>query len=231
MTLIFVSDLHLDGGAARPEIAALVAEPSVQDADVLVLGGDVADPWKAPWDTILQSADWRRIQDMVGGRCDRGLQTLWIDRNHDYNPPPEALPQAKRAPEYRAGNWLFLHGWEFDPLWSFGPFGVHEAAFWLARNHPALMCPIYKALYRHKTPGTRPRVSRTLRDDWTLGIGLGHDRARMYAKHHGLNLVIGHFHCPQKFDGLIADAGDMVDSFTYFELNGDKGKVRQLCVP
>ena len=100
----------------------------------------------------------------------------------------------------------------------------------MATHRPELMIPLYRLMYGKQTPGKRTR-SRTFRDDWTPGIEVGHTRARIYAKQERVNLVIGHFHCPQDYDGILVDHGDLVDSYTYLILETgpvDRAELRRL---
>jgi hypothetical protein len=82
------------------------------------------------------------------------------------------------------------------------------------------MVPIYHWLY--KTPAVQKYRSGVLSDDWNLHVGVIQLRAMQYAKKYGLKLIIGHTHSPAPFNGLVADGGDMVDSFSYITIEDDE---------
>lgn len=88
------------------------------------------------------------------------------------------------------------------------------------------MVLIYNWLY--KMPSVQKYSGGELSDDWNLHVGVIQLKARQYAKKHGLKLIIGHTHSPAPFNGLVADDGDMVDSFSYITIEDDQVKLNFL---
>jgi UDP-2,3-diacylglucosamine pyrophosphatase LpxH len=175
--------------------------------DVLILNGDIFDPWKSEWSYILQTISYHWMHDLTGR-----IPTVYINRNHDYNAPPYVIPSATRAGSYQAGKWLVMHGWEFSMDWGlFGP-----ALFWLSAHWPSLMIPLNRLAIPQHVPASGPHDTR---QDWNRTVGRIHDRARAYAQKHQVDLCIGHTHCPTPFDSMILDEGDMEDSFTYARID------------
>jgi len=236
MKAMAVSDIHICEATDPEDISALVRTVIQEDPDELVLNGDIFDPWKSTWEDLSKTAARYILAGLTQWRADRGRKTVYIPRNHDYGAPQWLLPGAEHRSSYEipAGGtdclpWRFLHGWEFDLEWKLGPVGVSNFAFWLATHKPGLMIPLYRALFGKDTPAQRK--NRGFRDDWNLAVETVHSRARLYAQRHKVNLVIGHTHCPMDFDGLVADTGDLVDSYTYLILETgpvDRAELRKL---
>ena len=223
MRIIDASDIHIHTDTAPYimfDFAKIVAK---EEPDLLVLNGDIADPWKSTWNEILKSSAWKILQGLVGMRTAKGLRTVYINRNHDYNAKPEYLVGAELTPSLKVDNYLFVHGWEFDLSWN--PF-VAPIAFAISKYTPKLMLPIYNALF--PSCSDEKNHSGEMCDDWNLHVGMIHLRAMQYAKANDLKVFIGHTHNPLPFNGLIADSGDMVDSFSYLEIEDGKVELRFL---
>lgn len=240
--IISTSDWHIFNDSRYDKICQLCDLIDRERPDLLVLNGDIGDPWKTPWVEIIKTNSWMRLQKTCLVRSRLALETIYINRNHDYNAKPAYLPWAKLCGEYREGGYLFMHGWEFDVSWGgiFGLPGIAPVAFWLSRKTPWLMIPIYNLLFRRrgKTPNQRKQRSAgvttlptveniALRDEWTWQIGTIHLQAMKRAKKEGLDITIGHTHCPKPYDGLMVDDGDMTDSFTYVDIQ-DTVSLKQL---
>jgi len=216
--ILFFSDLHIADDSRVDVIRQCRTVVYQEHPDIIVLGGDIFDPWKAHWSDICQTTSYQLIDDMT--KWVRA-KTIYINQNHDYNAPAWVLPSAYRCGQYDSGVWRFLHGWEFS--WDWGIFG--PALFWLSTHHPELMIPLHKAFYPHHEPIPGQHDKR---QDWTVIIGGIHARARLYAQKNGICLCIGHTHCPSVFDGLMIDGGDMIDSLSYIVIPDDAKPVAEL---
>ena len=222
--LAFTTDWHIAGGP-RPELVAECDHFDTTVPDLLILGGDIGDPWEATWPEILSSAPWLRLRQLVERRHALGLATVWLTVNHDSNARPEYLPEAVLMNQLRIGKWLFMHGWEFDLQWANTPFGAFS--FWLARQHPGLMVPIYHRLFT--TSGqTVNYEAKSPREKWNLKVESGHSRARLYAQKTGLIIAVGHFHTRILEDDFFCDAGHNLGSTSWLEVAGDKAELKSL---
>lgn len=234
MKIISISDLHIHAGMNEDEewsVVHLVSAITGEKPDILVLNGDIADPWKSDWDGILGCDSWHNLQELVRVIAADGKMTYWVADNHDHGGKPEHLPGAEVVRRFRYQHYEFRHGWEWD--WTWGGFGwipgVAPVAFWLSSHAPWLMIPLHNLLRGKKqTPGQNKRaaVFVTIPDamiettyaqnkgpeqDWNLQVATIHTRARAYAKKHNVVVVLGHTHHPTPFDGLIVNSGDLDD--------------------
>ena len=221
MKILIVSDLHVHNDERVDKVRQLRTVVYDEKPDIVILNGDVHDPWVASWDDIGQTESYQLLDDLTKWPH---VRTIYIDRNHDYKAPAWVLPSAQRCGQFQSGVWLFMHGYEFSLDW--GLLGISLPLFWLSMRCPRLMIPLNRlAISTHSHPNGR---AGTFREDWTPWVDTGHMRARMYAQKHNVNLCIGHFHCPSAFDGLICDDGDFEDSFTYVIIPNDNEPVAEL---
>lgn len=232
MRIASASDFHIWRESPVEPTRRFVGTVQAERFDIVVLNGDIFDRWKSTWLEIAMTEAYTELLGLATRRASCGLRTVIIPPNHGYGMPKGFLPHVEVCDRYQVGRWLFMHGWEFDVQWRLGALGVSGFAFWLAREHPELMIPLYRLLYGG--PKALSQTKHTAREDWSYGVEMVHARARRYAQMHDVNLVIGHTHCPAPFDGLLADDGDFEDSFTYavietgIEGRADTCEVRRL---
>lgn len=215
-----MSDSHIHDDSRVVKIHQFRDMVLDEKPDRLILNGDIFDPWKAIWPDIVQTISYHWLEDLTSR-----VKTVYINRNHDYNAPAYVLPAAKRAGSYQYGRWLFMHGWEFSLDWSI----IGPALFWLSVHAPSLMIPLHHLAYPTHSQVTEG--PHDMRQDWSMAVDAGHMRARAYAQKHGVNLCIGHYHCPTPYDGLIVDDGDFEDSMTFAyipDTSKDYADVRKL---
>lgn len=219
---IIAGDAHIDGNETTYKPLS-VFNDYVQFVrpGKLIFNGDWGDPWRRPWSQILKCDSWRLIWELCAKRKVLFLNNEWVLGNHDWDAEPEYLPANIHRKEYKFDWFTVMHGWQFDISWNI----IHPAAFFIAIHWPQLMIPIYKTLYQNKlkTPGAQKRTSKGVlwedaQYEWNQHVGIIHLRARAYAKKKGKNLIINHTHCDSRFDGLIADSGDMRHDFTFIEV-------------
>jgi UDP-2,3-diacylglucosamine pyrophosphatase LpxH len=220
-TALAFSDQHIYDNSKS--VTALCDVIRQRQPDLLVMVGDIGDPWVALWQDIFDTEPWHLLDETLSERDNN----IWVKGNHDWNAKQGFLENTEVCSRYEAEiagqRWLFIHGHQVDISWS-GIWripGLSTVAFWLSLHAPWLMVPIYNFIYRRKTPGIQkqqaafsllptdavvhPVVSF---DDWNLHVGVIHDRARLYAQKKQTPIVLGHTHCERSFDGLIADCGD-----------------------
>jgi len=213
-------DFHIDDKDERfIPISKFLDKVDQKKPDVLVLNGDIGDPWKAKWKNILKSKTWLRLKETCKQRNLLGLTTVWVAVNHDSNAKQEYLPGTQLCKKYDDGNLMFRHGWEFDLIWGGFYKVIGNFLFWWADRFPNSLVFLYNL---HTN---RPFKGKTLSDkkhdyvgDWSTNVGIMHLRAREYAKKHNSKICVNHSHCPTEFDGLLADSGDFEDSFSWVEI-------------
>jgi len=238
-TIVAVSDFHIHDDSRLDIIKLFIQRMDSVKPDILVYLGDVGDPWEETWDVIRNTQSWRELGELNQRRRGEGLTNIWVNRNHDYSAKRKYLPAARIRPEYRAEGIVFKHGWEFDWIWNGFDFiwnvplfrGISPVAYWLSSRFPrlsiwlwsrlrALPCLKKETPYQQKAAGAK--------EEWNSHVGLMHWRAMDYAQRTRVRLVIGHTHCPAVCDNLLADDGDMVDSFSFLYIQDGKWEVEKL---
>ncbi len=198
--IICASDLHLY--CENPFVREWTRYVMGQKPALLVLNGDIADPWKSSWATILGLQSWADIQTLVRNRDDAGYPTVYIKGNHDYGIKQEYLEGAEILNRFEIGDFEFRHGWERDGVW----LTINKPAFWIADHFPSLAVRIHKLLYGELPTGANPIDALELYEAWNLHVGMIHTLWREYADRNHKKVVIGHSHC-QWTDPLLIDCG------------------------
>jgi hypothetical protein len=238
-TIVSVSDFHIHDDSKLVMIRKFVQEMNDLKPDILVYLGDVGDPWEETWDVIKGTQSWKELGELNRSRWGKGLPNIWVNRNHDYSARRRYLPGARMKSEYRADGFFFKHGWEFDWIWNGFDFiwnlplfpGISSVAYWLSSRFPRLSIWIWSRLralpwFKKETP--YQTKARGAGDEWTRHVGLLHFRAMDYAKRTKVKLVIGHTHYPMIYGELLADDGDMTDSFSYLYIQNGKWQLRTI---
>jgi UDP-2,3-diacylglucosamine pyrophosphatase LpxH len=215
---IAVSDTHIWNDTHQAQITAMCEYIEAQKPPLLVLVGDIGDPWQSSWQDILKTKSWDRLSKLCDARKKVGLETVYVRGNHDQNATTEHLNGVKVAWNHKQGTCLFTHGSEWDPIWG---GSVGQFLYWLATRMPRvakLVGKIYSIIPKGSTPGRLKREG--YKDDWTEAAEKLHVKAQEYARRKHLFVVLGHTHCPWANE-LIADAGDWEDSFSAVEIADD----------
>lgn len=230
------SDLHLHDDSHLPWIQKMCAVCRQVTPEILVLDGDIADPWIGRWSSLMLTKSWTELRALVAERFDAGLLTVWILGNHDSAAKMAFLGSVYLCRKFSLPPFEFRHGWEFDVVWNGVGWipGVKSIAFWLVEHHPDFALRLWKWLNRvtrTKTPNEQRRcahdsiltdgylITSELMDDWNYHVGVIHLRATKYAMDHKVRLVIGHTHRPTNYGSALYDCGDMLDSFSYLDIS------------
>lgn len=237
MRTIVFSDSHISNTSNNLEpITKLCNKIIYNKPDLVVMNGDIFDPWKTKWEDIKKLAQYDTLEKMCLSRTKAGLPTVYIKGNHDWQIPQVILPATIKTAKYEASDceckYIFIHGWTFDVIWQ-TPL-VHDIAFLIADKAPWLMIPLYNALFRRSLPSVKKAmVSGKMRlveqqndqcaldeamNDWNLHYATIQLRAAKYAHSKKARVITGHSHAPAAFNGLIADSGDLLDSNTYLDI-------------
>jgi len=238
-TIVSVSDFHIHDDFRLDIIRKFAQGMDALKPDILVYLGDVGDPWEETWDVIRGTQSWKELGELNRRRRGENLTNIWVNRNHDYSAKRKYLPGAWMKPEYRADGFFFKHGWEFDWVWGGFDFiwnvplfpGISRVAYWLSGKFPRFSIWLWSCLrvlpcFKKETP--YQQKARGAREDWNRHVGLIHLRAMNYAQRTRVRLVIGHTHCPMVYDDLLADEGDMTDSFSFLYIQDGKWELRTL---
>ena len=217
---IAFSDAHIHDDSRLDYIIALCDYLETRQPPLLVLVGDIGDPWQKKWPDILQTKSWDRLCQLCATRESARLKTIYIRGNHDNGVKTRHLKSLKGVKirwKYKEGAFLFTHGWEWDPFW--GGIGG-RIAFWISRNMPCLMIPLYNCWSKRQRSTPRTLKSQGNTDEWSAKTQRIHEMAQIYARKKDLTVVLGHTHYPW-MNSFIADAGDWEDSFSFVEITED----------
>jgi predicted MPP superfamily phosphohydrolase len=84
-TIVSVSDFHIHDDSRLQKIEGFTREMDVLRPDIIVFLGDIGDPWETTWDKIRNIQSWKVLGELGLRRREQGLNTVWINRNHDYS--------------------------------------------------------------------------------------------------------------------------------------------------
>jgi len=194
-----------------------------ENADGLILCGDIFDLWRYPYHKILNTVkpDFKNVMSHLKQTAAE-VPTTIIPGNHDYN----LMKLWKNYDEYNVSiadpfekeGIYFCHGWKFDIIQRFGSF----AYAWLVYKFPS----IYQRFFKKPSQILSQVIS--LKDKPNpLSIAI-HNEAEQYALNHNLNhVVMGHTHIPVIQDHVI-DCGDFVDSTSYVILDNGVPELKYL---
>lgn len=232
MKVVSVSDLHIHNDDRVRAMRTLCSTIRELAPDALVLNGDIADPFITPWEQILGTESWRLLWSLVWYLIRDGAIVYWVNRNHDYTGKEDYLPGAITVDRVVLDNIEYRHGYEFDMTWggvSLWP-GVSRVVFWLADHFPGLCIKFWNVFRKRGSPAKRKweGYDQTPWGDWHWQVGWIHLQAMNYAVKQRCKLVIGHTHCPGIYGGILADDGDMVDSFSYLIVQDGEFSINHL---
>lgn len=214
-------DLHIYGDGRYTEVQWLCGYLlQVQPAELIL--SEVIDTWVRPWKEIVGTFTFGLLQITIAGLIARGCRVIIVLGNHDHRERKhyeQAFPGVEIVHTYEDEHFRYEHGWQQDFVWNI----ISPVAFWIAHKWPALALWIHSTFIR-KTPGQH---KGNLTSDWNMHVGLIHDRYRNKARA-GKPFIIWHTHCPWAFDGMLADCGDMVDSFSWLEIEGQTVTLKYL---
>jgi UDP-2,3-diacylglucosamine pyrophosphatase LpxH len=210
MKLYCASDLHIGYENSNHQKIKQFFNIVRENADELILCGDVFDLWRYPYDKMIgkQKSDFEDIMSDLKKTAAK-VPTTIIPGNHDY----DLLKLWKNYHEYHVSiadpfekeKIYFCHGWNFDVMQRFGSF----AYGWLVLAFPS----IYQRFFKKPS-------EMLLRNDVESPETIAtHNEANQYALKNQLKYVVmGHTHIPVIQDRII-DCGDFVDSTSYVILD------------
>ena len=226
LVLLAASDLHLYDDGSRSLVRDWAEYVQEKKPANLILGGDIFDPWKAPWDILLGLESTAIIQTLIRNRADAGLPTYYIRGNHDYQIKAEWIEGAELVNRVILGGIEYRHGHERDAIWTV----IRGPAFWIADHVPWLALRIHKMLYGEMplsqyVVSPDPLSALEMCDRWNLHVGAIHTLWREYADRNKRRVVIGHTHTAW-VDPLLCDCGSL--SYGQWLEIGDSVEVKTL---
>ena len=210
MKIYCASDMHIGYECTNyPKIEEFF-NIAREDADELILCGDIFDLWRYPYDKILNTVK-PHFKDVMSDlkQTAAEVHTTIIPGNHDYN----LMKLWKNYREYNVSmaesiekeGIYFCHGWNFDLMQRLGSFSYG----WLVLKFPY----IYQRFFK------KPSQLLSRNDEPHPLIIATHKEANQYAYTHNLDYVVmGHTHVPVIQDKLI-NCGDFIDSTSYVILD------------
>jgi len=209
MTIYCASDLHIGYERTNYEKILSFFDIVEDQADELILCGDIFDLWRYPYPKILNTVkpDFNNVMSHLKQTAAK-VPTTIIPGNHDYN----LLTLWENYNEYNVSitdpfekeGIYFCHGWKFDIMQRFGSFFYR----WLVFKFPS----IYQRFFK------KPSQVVSKYDKPDSGSIRTHNEANQYVLNNNLKYVVmGHTHIPVIQDHII-DCGDFVDSCSYIIL-------------
>ena len=206
MKIYCASDLHIGYEHANHDKILSFFDIVEEQADKLILCGDIFDLWRYPYDKILNTVkpDFLKVMSHLKQTAAK-VPTIIIPGNHDYN--LMALWEDYRdynvslADSIEKDGIYYIHGWKFDVIQRFLSFLYR----WLVFKFPY----IYQRFFKKPSQILSPN---DVQSPLTITI---HNEADQYAVIHNLNYVVmGHTHKPIIRDHVI-DCGDFIGSTSY----------------
>lgn len=218
MKIYCASDLHI--GYEHTHYPSIIKffELVSEEADKLILCGDVLDLWRCP---IEQIKDKKETKAAFHAFCSitETVPTTYVWGNHDYKVEKKLKEnnitiKAEITDDFILENIYFCHGWRFDVQQRF----AHILYGWLVTQFPYLYQVFFKTPFQLKEKEERyAPLSQKV-----------HDEAREFIKRKKVDyLIMGHTHDPLE-DGKLFDCGDMVDSLSYVIIENGKPRPKKL---
>ena len=121
-----MSDAHI-GASGNEEKVCQFFQMAKQDADRLILNGDILDLWRAPWDEIQSSAAYKELIMTV-----QVVPTVIVRGNHDFYLTESQVPGAMIVDEFEENGWyIFMGGSLTRSKFYYGPFSLLFLGFFI----------------------------------------------------------------------------------------------------
>jgi UDP-2,3-diacylglucosamine pyrophosphatase LpxH len=183
-----------------------------EDADELVLCGDIFDLWRCPVDRILNRYPMKTTYETLQSTI-KEIPTTIIRGNHDYNLWNKIALPVKVTDSFFSNDIYFCDGWQFDIRQKVG----HVFYGSIVRS-PRFCKTIFKAPFELKIMEIEHRRH---------GKNT-HEKAQEFLKKQRFKyMIMGHTHVPIADDRLF-DCGDMIDNFTYVVIKNGKPTLKKL---
>ena len=201
MKIYCASDFHIGYENSNYPKMKEFFELVKENADELILCGDILDLWRCPIETIQSEEPMKSTYEALLLMTEK-VPTTIIWGNHDYKLWKKVSIPVRVTDSFVSNNIYYCHGWRFDlqqrlGSWLYG---------WLVNKFPYLYQKFFKGPFELKIKG----------QEYELRNRRIHEKAREFVKKEGLDyLIMGHTHEPSDSDGKLFDCGDTNDNHTY----------------
>ena len=212
MKIYCASDFHIGYNNTNYSKIQEFLELVKEDADELVLCGDVFDLWRCSVDRIMNREPMKTTYEALLSTI-KDVPTTIIWGNHDYNFWKKIALPVKVTDSFFSNDIYFCHGWQFDIRQKVG-----HLFYGSILRSPRLCKTILKAPFELKIMENEQR-----RHNKKI-----HEKAQEFLEKQRFKyLIMGHTHVPIA-DGKLFDCGDMIDHFTYIVINHGKPTLEKL---
>jgi len=214
MKIYCASDFHIGYENSNYPKMKEFFELVKENADELVLCGDILDLWRCPIETIQSEEPMKSTYEALLLMTE-SVPTTIIWGNHDYKLWKKVSIPVRVTDSFVSNNIYYCHGWRFDlqqrlGSWLYG---------WLVNKFPYLYQKFFKSPFELKIKG----------QEYELRNRKIHEKAREFVKKEGLDyLIMGHTHEPSDSDGKLFDCGDMIDNLTYVIIENGKPRLEKM---
>lgn len=214
MKIYCASDFHIGYENSNYPKMKEFFELVKENADELILCGDVLDLWRCPIETIQNEEPMKSTYEALLAMAEE-VPTTIIWGNHDYKLWKKVSIPVRVTDSFVSKNIYYCHGWRFDlqqrlGYWLYG---------WLVNKFPYLYQKFFKTPFELKIKG----------QEYELRNRIIHEKAREFIKKEGLDyLIMGHTHAPSGGDGKLFDCGDMIDNLTYVIIENGKPRLEKM---
>lgn len=200
MKTYIASDFHIGFEQSNyPKIKEFF-ELVKDDADRLILVGDIFDLWRCSPDIIRNYEPFKSIYKSLLNLA-KTIPVIIIKGNHDYNLNKKLnLPNIKVVNNFTEDNIYFTHGWEFDLQQR----KASKYYYWIVKYFPYLYQNFFKL------------PSKIIKkEDQIYNNSKIYDEVQKFRTHYFYKyIVMGHTHNPM-INNRIVDCGDFIDSCSY----------------
>ena len=207
------SDFHIGYEHTNYEKINEFFELVKEDANELILCGDIFDLWRCSIDDIRNKEVFKGTYESLISIA-REVPTTIIWGNHDYRLWKKVRLPVRVTDYFISNNICYCHGWRFDLRQRFG----HVLYGYLTDRFPFL----YQKFFKH------PSEIKTEEEEYKSLSKKIHKAARDFIKKQEIDyLIMGHTHDPLADDKLF-DCGDMTDSLSYIIVDNGKPKLKKM---
>jgi|LGVF01.1.fsa_nt_gb UDP-2,3-diacylglucosamine pyrophosphatase LpxH len=213
MKIYCASDFHIGYEHANYSKMKEFFELVKENADELILCGDILDLWRCPIEKIRNTEPLKSTYEALLSTA-LEVPTTIIWGNHDYQLWKKVRIPIRVTDHFVSNNIYYCHGWRFDLK--------QRAGQWLYRGLVNQFPYLYQKFFKH------PFEIKTEVERYKLLSRMTHQIARDFIETNKVDyLIMGHTHDPLEDDKLF-DCGDMMDSLSYVIVDNGKPKLEKM---
>ncbi len=213
MKIYCASDFHIGYKGANYSKMEEFFELVKENADELILCGDIIDLWRCPIEKVRKEEPLKSTYEALLSTAQE-VPTTIIWGNHDYQLWKKVKIPIRVTDHFVSNNIYYCHGWRFDLEQRAGQWLYR----WLVNQFPYL----YEKFFKH------PFEIKPDEERYKSLSKLTHQIARTFIETHKVDyLIMGHTHDPLEDDKLF-DCGDMMDSLSYIIVDNGKPRLEKM---